>query len=182
MLLLVYSSKPTSWQPDRSLQQHRALSLVYKLPLYLPFSPLSPWYKPQTEYKEVQAYIARSASHVLPGVLILFIFPHYCTQTSDITLCFSSTSPSSLLFLVSELKISLQGLELDSQWYQECIEAVSVEAPCCVPRYSGFITASSLGNVKETLCFHALSLNIQMAEICFGYSNMTASIRVSKYS
>lgn len=136
MLLLVYSSKPTSWQPDRSLQQDRAPLLIYAaFPVFF-FS---------TSFTLVQAYIACSASLVLPSVVILvilLIFLHLSDQTSHLPLIYNSSSCSRKNIL------TVFGLDI-----HRCILWILRQPLLRLPvvfHYSGFIPASLLNNIHKT--------------------------------
>ncbi len=163
MLLLVYSSKPTSWQPDRSLQQHRALSLVCATFSVIFFLTSFTLILPSPSSSLVQSYTACSASLVLICIItliILFIFLTILTKPSFSChfITFSILTSSSWQFLKSWLKISLQRQPVIPEVYSLIIEEVSVEAPCCVSHYSGFFPTSFLKNTDKTVCSHFPSL------------------------
>lgn len=121
MLLLVYSSKHTSWQPDRSLQQHWARSLIYAaFSVFFCLFYLSHSHPPPSfSYFLVKAYIACSALTVLLHCnsckFCLFLF-------TILTKPPFSAHPLHLLLLITIPQVTAENIcarfEFDSQ---ECI-------------------------------------------------------------
>lgn len=170
MLLLVYSSKPTSWQPDRSLQQHRAPSHIYAaFPVFFFCTSftLSPHIFILLSGTSLYCLLSLSGSPECGNScnLAYFSSPFWPNLPSSPHYYSSSCSRKNIL----------AGFGLD---IQRCIHWILRQPVLRLPvvsHYSGFIPASLLNNIHKTL----LSLFFTTHHSC---TDKTALLHVRIYS